>query len=277
MKATTALIICGLLAAVKAGSIPTFPNDWSSILVQAIQINQGGVTTPTGVCCPTMSPECKVQTAYASGYQYFDFTNNRTAFKNPDGTGVVSLYSDNKEYAVDAQGNCQSYCPLNEPLYPMGFGENATNHGVVVYNGEKVTDIYWSEVFPILNITMEYSDFYVVVNGDGSCTPVAEIDHITPFGEQLGLQNTTYVNFAAGPQDASHFVVNGAASCPMDNNCGGGSDDDYYDDGPTFLGRALSYRSYSRRSALYRKTVLGLDNMIYNPRQLVADAIAKRN
>mmetsp|Transcript_54574 Transcript_54574/g.118976 ORF Transcript_54574/g.118976 Transcript_54574/m.118976 type:complete len:142 (-) Transcript_54574:73-498(-) len=113
----------------------------------------------------------------------------------------------------------------------MGFPENAVNMGSTTYKGQTVDQIQWKVIVPVFNITMQVSDFYVVP-GSPYGTPVAEIDYIEPLGEQIGLQNTTYARFTAGPQDASHFVVKGAASCPMAKGCNGqddgqsGGDDD---------------------------------------------------
>lgn len=89
------------------------------------------------ICCPFNAPECKVQTGYSVSKQYFDFTNNRcvarlqrrqtarrarhlpltarsrsTATFYSNGVGVVALFNDGKEYEVNSQGACQSYCPI---------------------------------------------------------------------------------------------------------------------------------------------------------------------
>lgn len=43
-----------------------------------------------------------------------DYTNNRVANKNPDGSGAVTLIDDLKEYQVNSIGYCQSYCPIEK-------------------------------------------------------------------------------------------------------------------------------------------------------------------
>lgn len=61
-----------------------------------------------------------------------DYTNNRVANKNPDGSGVVSLMADLKEYEVNSTGYCQSYCPIpkNEAgLYPFALPNGTTDIG----------------------------------------------------------------------------------------------------------------------------------------------------
>lgn len=226
MKATTfALALAGSVAA--ATALPTFPLSWSSDMIQAMNINQGGVVQPDGsVCCPAQTPQCKVQTMFQPGIQYFDFQNNRTAFKQPDGSGVVSLYEDGKEYAVNAAGACQSYCPLQDTDFGpgLGFGDKTQDMGPVTYGGKKAEHFHWVQQMPILNITMETSDMYVVVKNNVG-TPLAEIDNITPFGQHIGTQNTTYVTFTPTAPAASHFTVTGKSTCKIDQSCSGKSDD----------------------------------------------------
>ena len=41
-----------------------------------------------------------------------DYTNNRVANMNPDGSGVVSIMDDLKEYEVNSTKYCQRYCPI---------------------------------------------------------------------------------------------------------------------------------------------------------------------
>eukprot|EP01084_Bolivina_argentea_P217214 368859_1 len=115
------------VSAVASAVIPTFPDAWSAENIDAIQIVQGGVTNPDGsVCCPPTSPQCKIQSAYSAGMMYWDTAGQRTAEKNPDGSGIVSLYADAKEYQVDATGACQAFCPLPPgKLTPFAIDPNA--------------------------------------------------------------------------------------------------------------------------------------------------------
>lgn len=43
-----------------------------------------------------------MQTAKQIGAQYFDYTNQRTAFLGPDGSGIVTLIKEGKEFQVDS-------------------------------------------------------------------------------------------------------------------------------------------------------------------------------
>lgn len=230
--AVFAVVLAAAVACAAAGAKPpVFSNSWSSDQIQAIQINQGGITQPDGsVCCPAQSPECKVQTAFQPAIVYNWFEGKKNAMKNPDGSGIVSDFTAMKEYQVTAAGDCQSYCPIPAGN-TIGGGAfifvNATNAGKVMYNGRSATKWTWAQKIPIFNVTMETSDFYVDDSGS-SPVPLAEIDEITPFGQKIGQQNMTFVSFVPGVPDAKHFTVNNAAKCPQNSQCNSnsGGDDD---------------------------------------------------
>lgn len=223
-------IVAALSLAVAVAAVPTFPLNWMSLISDAVVLNQGGTVNPDGsICCDPTSPGCKIQTEFQAGMQYFAFTKNLTAFKAADNSGIVTDFNAGKEYEVDSNGNCQAYCPIpadDNVLYPFGIDPNATNLGSAPCG--KYTCVKWETVdsIPILNITMEVTDDYVTTIG-GAPAPVWEIDHIEPLGEQIGDENTTWYSWSDmdGKQfPANAFLVNGAASCPMDNNCGGNDD-----------------------------------------------------
>ena len=103
---------------------------------------------------------------------------------------------------------------------------------------------------------MEVSDFYTYKDSTGAWIPIAEIDHIEPDGMQIGLQNQTFANFKAGPQDPKNFVVTGKTNCPIDQSCAKSNDDDADDDGPSHDRHAqfvssLSYKMYAAYYARY--------------------------
>lgn len=258
------LVILGLAALASAQSgLPTIAIDWSALVIQSVGINQGGTKQPDGsICCGATVPECKVQTIFQAGLQYFSVSTNRTAFKNPDGSGIVTLYNDQKEYQVDSNGVCQAYCPLPEDdneLFPIGFPSGAVNKGKVNYQGQMLTDIYWDEQIPILNITMEVDNFYIDTTNWNDSIPVAQIQELTPFGQQIGGQNTTWANFKAGPQPSSAFTVLNKTTCQMSNNCGGSSSSSSpsssSDDFPGFAERATIRLVEGRDSALAAQVI----------------------
>lgn len=233
-------------------------------MTDSIVLNQGGNVNPDGsICCEPMAPECKVQTGYEIGQQYFSFTQNLTAMKNPDNSGIVTDYNAGKEYQVDGEGNCQAYCPLGREeseLFPFGIDPNATDLGPVPCGDNNCTHYSEREFIPILNITMEVTDFYITTVG-GAPAPSYIVDHIEPFGEQIGDENTTFAQWQdmdgkAFP--ASVFTVKGAASCPMSQQCQG--DDDapsndipitYGVDAPLFRRFGMRMHGTNHRSTLF--------------------------
>ena len=63
----------------------------SAIVIQDVDINQGGVRNPDGsVCCPADAPQCKVQTVFQAGRQYFDYTHNRVSRIVPLETNIFT-------------------------------------------------------------------------------------------------------------------------------------------------------------------------------------------
>jgi hypothetical protein len=201
-----------------------------ALVTDAIAINQGGSVNPDGsICCDPTAPECKIQTAFEAGNQYFAYTKNLTAMLSASGAGVVTDWSVGKEYQVDSNHNCQAYCPLptdDNVLFPFAIDPNATNAGSVQCGQFTCTEWITTEVIPILNITMEATDDYVTTI-NGAPAPVWEVDIIEPLGEQIGNENTTWFNWKdmdGKTFPANVFTVNGAASCPMSNQCQGNDD-----------------------------------------------------
>lgn len=226
---TLAVAAC-VLAVVAAAPQPHFPDNWSADVLNMIAINQGGIKNADGsICCPPDSPECKVQTAFNAGIQYNWFSGNMSAFLAPGAGGVVTDYTAQKEYSVNASGYCQEYCPLEgQTMLPgIGMGNGTIYQGQVTYNGETVSLYTATQVFPILNITMETTDFYIKEATGKLSVPIAIIQHITPFGQNLGQQNQTFASFTSGVPAKSHFTVIGGAQCKQAKGCNGqGGDDD---------------------------------------------------
>lgn len=227
---------------------PTFPDNWTSDQMSSIAINQGGVKNSDGsICCPAESPECKVQTAFSAGIQYTWFSGNMSAFLGPDGGGIITDFNAQKEYQVSATGECQAYCPLQgQTMQPgIGIGPNATNMGKVNYQGRELNLYQVVTRIPIINITMEATNFYVDESG-ASPVPVAIIQIIEPMGQQIGAQNQTFVTFVPGVPDKSKFTVKGAATCKL-AKCNNGGDDD---GGNGSTGLAYAMRRLSAEGAV---------------------------
>ena len=189
-------IACAVAVAVAQ---PAFPDNWTSDQTNQIAINQGGVKNPDGsICCPPDAPECKVQTGFSAAIQYQWYSGNMSATKGPDNSGIVVDFNAQKEYAVLANGTCTAYCPLGgQTMSPgIGIGPNATNLGKVNYNGRMLNLYQVLTQIPILNITMEATNFYVDESG-ASPVPVAIIQLIEPLGHQIGQQNNTFVDLRA--------------------------------------------------------------------------------
>ncbi len=139
-----------------------------------------------------------------------------------DGTAVITLFSDSKEYEVNAQGECQSFCPLPDyPMQPFGIPSDATDKGPEKYNGKDAELWTTTSEFPVLNVTMSTMSFYV--NGKTDATPVAFVQQLTPFGQPLGGSTTMFSDWTNGAPDASRFVVKGKDTCKEAQNCGGSS------------------------------------------------------
>eukprot|EP01138_Halocafeteria_seosinensis_P006080 gb/GECG01006215.1/.p1 GENE.gb/GECG01006215.1/~~gb/GECG01006215.1/.p1 ORF type:complete len:316 (+),score=36.52 gb/GECG01006215.1/:1-948(+) len=220
------LTFAGLVAAAatcaSAGSLPTFPKDWSAITVSHVVINQGGEEQQDGsVCCPPTSPQCKIQTIYQASKEYFDYTHNRVANKNPDGSGVVSLMDDLKEYEVNSTGYCQSYCPIPKNqagLYPFSLPNGSVDLGPTKYNGQVVEQYEYKDQ-PFFNITFEVLDYYINLQNASNPIPVHMHESMQPFGMQIGYQTQDWHQFQPGTPAASHFTVLDKDNCPINPNC----------------------------------------------------------
>ncbi|KAA0170847.1 hypothetical protein FNF28_01120 [Cafeteria roenbergensis] len=272
--------IIAALCVAAAVAVPTFPLDWQAITTDSILLNQGGSVNPDGsVCCSANAPQCKIQTAFQMARQYFAYSKNLTAMKNPDNSGVITDYSVGKEYQVDGQGNCQAYCPLpnrGNELFPFAIDPNATLVGSTQCGAQTCQHWRFVEVIPILNITMEETDSFVATV-NGAPAPVYITQHIEPLGEQIGDENQTFSQWQDmdGKTFApSVFTVVGAASCPMSQQCQGDDDgQNKQDDMPMtenselFLRFGMNVPGEGRRSVLFSETAVRFE---------AAQAAAKR-
>lgn len=173
--------------------------------------------------------------------QYNSATTAQAKLANPDSSGVVVDCTVKKEYSVDANGNCQSWCPTTQaggcPITAFQIGPNATYEGVATgspyCSGKPCVD--WRIVQqPFFNITFETDDYFIDVTNASNPIPLAEYSDLTPFGMPMGFQQSSYEQYATGPIDPSVFVVNGNATCPQasEKSCEGDDDSgqaDLYD------------------------------------------------
>lgn len=226
MRSAIALVVlCLAGAALSQSTPPTFPNNFSDIESDELVQNQGGSPSADGqsICCPLGSPNCQVQVQFSSGHNYFALDYNATRFDQAGADSViVNDFTLNLEMEVDpATMACQAACPLDEgTLTPYAIDANATNIGTKVINGKNTTGWQWKTV--ILGvIVMETETIYVAQDSTGAYYPVLDYTDLTPFGEDIGYESTTYLSFTAGLPDKSLFAVTGAASCPPPSNgCG---------------------------------------------------------
>jgi len=195
--------------------IPVFPNAWTATEEDFMVVYQGSYQIiNNNYCCGDDS--CEVQTEYQSGTDYFDYPNNRTRFDDPVNGMIVSLFAPTyKEMLVDANNNCQAFCPIEDDLYPYQIDPNATYAGQKVIDGKTLDD--WNFEDKEFGIVFEIEDIYVDPN---SGLPYKEMDQLTPFGQAIGESESTYHTFTAGEPDPKKFAVNGIANCPEDPNCG---------------------------------------------------------
>jgi len=106
-------------------------------------------------------------------------------------------------------------------MQPFGIPSDATDKGPEKYNGKDAELWTTYSAFPVLNVTMSTTNFYV--NGNANAAPVAFVQQLTPFGQPLGGSTTMFSDWATGAPDASRFVVTGKAACKEAQNCGGSS------------------------------------------------------
>lgn len=206
---------------------PQFAQEFSAFIVSDLVQNQGTYELPNGdLCCADGSMDCQVQIQSQGGMVYNSLSRNATTqVFGADYTpyAIVTLFNLNKEIAVDANFNCQSFCPNGrEVLTPFGVdGYTDAGAGSVCtesngcFNGEQ-----WIDTTTFLNITMETDSFWVNQTSMTNAIPIIDIDTLTPFGEYVGQSNTTYTQWTPGPQPASMFTVNGLTGCQKSTQCG---------------------------------------------------------
>jgi hypothetical protein len=220
MAKLAAIVFCTLLVSAFA-AIPVFPNDWSDMEQDEMVINQGGTVSPdqSQVCCAAQSPGCKVQTQFSVGPTYVDVTGNRTRSDQAGASNtIISDYTLQMEMSVDlATMTCQEFCPMQgATLSPYQIDPSAVNIGAKIVQGRSCTGWQWKDT--ILNsIVMQINTIFV---DDETGFPVYENDQLTPFGQAIGFESTTYLKFTPGRPAASLFAVKGTSNCPQSQNCG---------------------------------------------------------
>ena len=209
-----------------------WPSDWSAQMTSSMLINQGGQPNAdkTALCCKaSYAGQCAIQSQYASGMQYTDFTNQRARSEDPVNGIVVALYSKDgktpgKNMLVEQNGThevCVHYCPL-DPEERLDAGkdqwvdQNATDMGKVQFEGHEAIKYQWNDTI-FGKITMQVNDFYATPDD----VPVAQISDLTPFGgPAIGNFRNTWADLKVGPQPEDKFDIHDVDSCPQDPQCG---------------------------------------------------------
>jgi hypothetical protein len=213
MRALIALtIVVGALAATPP--IPTLPLDWTANEEDFMVVYQGDYTVSGGLyCCGDTS--CEVQTQYQSGMNYFDFSHNRTRFDDPVNGDFVTLFNPIYKEMLVVNNACQEYCPVEDDLEPYSIDPTSTYQGQKSVNGHTCND--WQYKDKEFGIVFEIDDTLVDAT---TALPVMELDQLTPFGQAIGEETSTYHSFVPGTPDPSHFQISGVDNCQMSQNCG---------------------------------------------------------
>jgi len=215
MKAAVVLLLGAVAVAATSKPIPQFPLDWTANEEDFMVVFQGQYIQTQGMyCCGDVS--CEVQTEYQSGIDYFDYTHSRTRFDDPANGDIVSLFNPiYKEMLVDGTNTCKTYCPIQDDLEPYAIDPNATYVGQKVIDNKTLDD--WNFDDKEFGIVFEISDVYVDPSTE---LPYKEIDQLTPFGQHIGDETSTFHSFTPGTPDPAKFAVKGVDTCPLDPNCG---------------------------------------------------------
>lgn len=214
------LVIVLAAAAAAQAAIPTFPSSYTVVERDAIGIHQGDYVTKGSQTCCVAGGNCKIQFQEQAGTTYADATRKQVLF-SPFGTdeSILTDYNTQKQYAI-VNNTCSEYCPnQGEDKFPVfGPGPNTTAEGTVVVNGKTLNKYVWKTT--ILGIvTMETSTMLVDESGSAP-VPVQETDVLTPFGEQIGSEETQWSNWQPGTPEPSVFTsIKGLASCKEGKKC----------------------------------------------------------
>lgn len=212
---------------VKFGTV-NWPKDWTAQESNGLIVNQGGVSKGENICCESSyGGDCQVQVEYNSGMKYYDFTNQRIRVDYDNGQTIVDLVGKvHKSIEVVHNGThdvCKAYCPI-DPRDTMDGGrdyfldDNATDLGKTTYEGQSAEHWQWKDTI-LKVIVMQTTDFYANTDG-ATALPLGAVSQLTPFGQHLGNQNSTWANFKEGTPPASKFDIQGIDQCPEDPQCG---------------------------------------------------------
>jgi hypothetical protein len=212
--AIIAAVIMVVGARAASPPVPNLPLDWTANEEDFMVVYQGQYSISNGLyCCGDTS--CEVQTQYQSGMNYFDFTHNRTRFDDPVNGDFVTLFNPVYKEMLVVNNACQEYCPIDEDLDPYSIDPTATYNGQKTINGHVCND--WQYKDKEFGIVFEIDDTFV---DQTTNLPVMEVDQLTPFGQPIGEETSTYHTFTPGTPDPSHFAISGVDSCPQSQNCG---------------------------------------------------------
>jgi len=208
------------LAATALADRPVFPTDWTAAEINKAVIYQGSYSYNDGNYCCNELTDCQVQTQAIKGVHYYAYYLNRTRFDYAmSGEVIVTAYDIGKQMLINPSTmECIAYCPTSSSMRPGFLSDEAKDMGKATYKGRAVEMWQYNEtLFDI--IVMETVTLYVDQSNPQAAIPVAEVDRLTPFGQEIGTFTTEWLDFKPGQPDAKLFNVQGIDKCPLADNC----------------------------------------------------------
>lgn len=208
-----------------AAAPPVFPQDYYANVKDFLVLPQGDFYTQDldggESWCIHRDGNGKIQTQFQAAPQYVSYSTNQTRMGGAVGANaVVSDYNKMKQFAVDGNNDCTSYCPIDDGsnMVPLVIADDAKDLGPVTLDGKTYQHFRWNDV--ILHvIVMDTVDAFIDMTDPSTPVPYLWMESLTPFNKYLASVNTTYTNFQGGKQSSDLFAVNNIDKCPLDANC----------------------------------------------------------
>jgi hypothetical protein len=206
-------VVAALLVAAHAGVPYKFADKYSVIQLQQLLVNRGGgmwSDEAQSLYCPLHSAGCGIQTGFMAARAYQDATQNITALKNPDGSGIVSFYNVSREFQVTSNGTCVAYCPLQDPyFYQLQIPPRSKDEGQVEYLGKSVE--YWYD-WELISVDSWWVD-------QSGSVPVP-VTHVQSLLFEVNVTNNfTFLDYQPNAATDDNFRVLGWETCPEAKGC----------------------------------------------------------